>query len=440
MSEKVTRTRIPQFVPRFYQLDFLRSMDDGTKRAVLVWHRRSGKEIVCFNWMIKQAWWHRVGTYVYFFPTTTLGRRILWDGANKDGKRFLDYIPPEIIDGKPNSVEMKVRLTNGSLIQIIGTDQILNVGINPIGCIFSEYSLQDPKSWEFVRPILRENGGWSIFNFTPRGRNHAYDLYNMARLNSDWFSQVLSIRDTEVISEEDIQKERNEGMREDLIQQEYYCNFSQGIEGSYYGKYIDKLRRDGCIINIPYDPSLDVHTFWDLGYGDSTSILFVQFVGKEIRIIDSYESSGEGLSHYAKILQDKDYKYGTHYAPHDVEAGQLSVGKSLKHYAYEIGIKFETIPKTEIEFGIECARSLFPYLWIDEKKNNYFLKCIENYHKRFNSKESCYSNTPKHDWSSHFADSFRYLGVAYKLLVGNIKRSLTPEKIKEMRSRNTSFL
>ena len=112
---------LPAFEPRKYQLPFLHAMDSGTKRAVLVWHRRAGKEMTCFNWMIKEAFWHRRGTYVYFFPTASLGRRILWDGSNKEGKRFLDFIPKEIIDGQPNSVEMKVRLTNGSIIQIVGS-------------------------------------------------------------------------------------------------------------------------------------------------------------------------------------------------------------------------------------------------------------------------------------------------------------------------------
>jgi len=399
----------------------------------------SGKEVVCFNWLIKQAFVDRVGTYVYFFPTSRLGKRILWDGINGQGKRFLDYIPKRIIDGEPNSVEMKVKLINGSVIQIVGTDQILNVGINPIGCIFSEFSLQDPYAWEFVRPILRENKGWAVFNFTPRGANWAYDLFVMAKNNPDWFCQKLTIEDTKVISEEEIQKEREEGMSEELIQQEFFCSFNQGIEGSYYGRYVDELRRNNRIINLPYDPNLEVNTFWDLGFGDSTSILFVQFSGKEIRIIDSYENSGEGLAHYAKILQNKNYIYGTHYAPHDIESGHLSIGKSLKYYAFELGIRFETIPKTEIEFGIECARSLFPYLWIDENKNKFFLKCIENYHKKFNSKENCYSTTPHHDWSSHFADAFRYLGVAYKTLLDNKKRMLTPEKIREMKQKALSF-
>ena len=407
---------IPDFTPRKYQLPFLRAMDDGCKRAVLVWHRRAGKEIACFNYMIKMAFWHRVGTYVYFFPTSTLGRRILWDGADKNGKRFLNYIPEEIIEGNINSNEMKVRLKNGSVIQIIGSDQIINVGINPVGCVFSEYSLQDPKTWAFTRPILRENGGWAIFNFTPRGKNHAYELFLMAKHNPEWFCQHLSIADTQVLSEEDMQAEREEGMSEHLIQQEYYCSFDIGVEGAYYAKLLNKAYLENRIGNVPIETNASVDTYWDLGVSDETVILFCQNVGQEIHIIDIYRNQGEGLSHYAKVLQDKsqanDWVYGDHYAPHDIQVRELGSGAQTRlQMAKELGIQFKIVPNIPIAEGIELARGIFPRLWIDEIKCKFLLKCLENYHKNFSEKHNVYSDKPVHDWSSHSADAFRYMSI-----------------------------
>src|SRR5208282_1870328 len=120
----------------------------------------------------------------------------------------------------------------------------------PIGCVFTEFSLQDPVAWTLIRPILRENGGWAVFNFTPRGANHGKELYDMASRNSDWFSQLLTVEDTGVLTDTDIQKERDEGMSEDMIQQEYYCSFTLGVEGSYYAKYLQQARdenRIGCV-------------------------------------------------------------------------------------------------------------------------------------------------------------------------------------------------
>lgn len=409
-------TTIPAFTPRSYQFPFLKAMDNGCKRAVLVWHRRAGKEVTCWNWLIKQAYWHRVGTYVYFFPTSRLGRRILWDGSDKDGRKFIDSVPRSIIEGEPNSVEMKIKLKNGSIIQIIGTDTIVNVGINPIGCVFSEFSLQDDKAWNLIRPILRENGGWAVFNFTPRGKNHAYDLYLMAKTNPEWFCQKLSIRDSGVLSEEDIETERREGMSEQLIQQEYYCSFDQGVEGAYYAKLLDRAEMEGRITNVPYDPAVPVDTYWDLGVSDATAILFVQNVGKEVHIIDIYQNEGEGINHYANILQDKAQKsqwiYGSHYAPHDIQVRELGHGARTRwQSAKDLGIKFEIVPSLSIVEGIEMARVLFPRLWIDKNHCRYFLKCCENYHKLYNEKLNIYSDRPVHDWSSHMMDAFRMMAV-----------------------------
>lgn len=416
MSDDVT-IKVPAFEPRPYQLPFLKAMDEGCRRGVLVWHRRAGKEITCFNWLIKQAFWHRVGTYVYFFPTTGLGKRVLWDGCDKDGKRFLDYIPRSIIKGTPNSVDMKIELINGSIIQIIGSDKIINVGINPVGCVFSEFSLQDPRTWSFTRPILRENGGWAVFNFTPRGQNAAYDLFLMAKNNPDWFCQKLSIDDTGVLDESDMEAERNEGMSEQLIQQEYYCSFAQGAEGAYYASLLNKAELDGRLTLIPSDPHVNVNTYWDLGVGDQTAILFAQQVGQEVRLLDMYHAEGEGLHHYAQVLRKKaeenDWIYGEHWAPHDIKVRELGSGaKTRLEIARELGIDFMVTPNLPIAEGIELARALWSRLWVDTGNCKYFLKCAENYHKQYNEKLNVYSSKAVHDWSSDVMDAYRYMAVA----------------------------
>lgn len=424
--------RIPDFDPRPYQLDFLRALDEGAKRAVIVWHRRAGKEIVCFNYMVRQAYWHRVGTYVYFFPTTRLGRRILWDGINKDGRRFIDYVPSRIVD-KINEQEMKITLRNGSVIQIIGTDLIENVGVNPVGVVFSEFSLQDPKAWTYTRPILRENGGWAIFNFTPRGRNHAYDMYLMAKNNPDWFCQKLSIEDTGVLTADDMDAERREGMSEQMIMQEYYCDFDQGAEGSFYSKLLNKADVEGRLTDICFDPQYRVLTFWDIGVGDETCILFVQQIGQRVHLIDMYNAEGEGLSHYAQILDERSKKYGyvyeDHYAPHDIEVREWGTGARTRlQIARDLGIKFKIVPKIGFHEGIEHGRGLFPRLYVDQNKCNYFIKCAENYHKKYNERLNVYSDKAEHDWSSHTMDAYRYMAIIMnKLRNGNMTEDYAEE-------------
>src|SRR5690606_23106327 len=115
-------------------------MDDGCRHAVLVWHRRAGKDKTVFNFMVKRMF-ERVGVYYYIFPTYRQGRMILWDGIDREGFRFLNHFPVELRDGEVNNTEMKVKAKNGSLLQVVGSDNIdLVVGTNPVGVAYSEYA------------------------------------------------------------------------------------------------------------------------------------------------------------------------------------------------------------------------------------------------------------------------------------------------------------
>lgn len=435
--ENIINIELPHnFAPRDYQVPLFKAMEQGRRRAICTWHRRAGKDVTALNITI-QKMTEEVGVYFYVFPTYNQARKVIWDSVTNDGKRLLDYFPKELVS-KINHSEMKIRLVNGSLFQLVGSDNVdALMGTNPKGVVFSEYALQNPKAYEYIKPILTANKGWAIFVSTPRGKNHFYDLWTMALRSDDWFCEKVTVEDTGFIKQEDIDKDIREGMSEETANQEYLCSFEKGIEGTYYGKFIDECYKSGRVTKVRYDPALVVDTYWDLGYGDSTSIIFSQRAGKEIHIIDCYENSGEGLSHYAKVLQEKGYVYGEHYGPHDVEAGHLSIGRSLKSYARELGIDFRVVPKQSIEYGIECSRSIFQSVWFDSKKCERLLKCLENYHKKYNDKMQCYSNVPCHDYSSHFADAWRYMAVSLRGAQGKRTR-LTPESIREMRERATS--
>lgn len=389
------------------------------RRCCLVWHRRAGKEKTCWNYMIVKAC-QKVGVYYYLFPHFSQGRKILWDGMDANGKKFLDHIPKQLISGDPNATEMKIRLVNGSIIQIIGTNNVDSiVGTNPIGCVFSEYSLQNPIAWQLIRPILTENDGWAIFNFTPRGANHAKELYDMANSNKSWFCQLLTVEDTGAISPSAIEEERSGGMSEDYIQQEFYCSFTLGIEGSYYAKYMQDARDEDRIGAVPWQKTGRVYTAWDIGIGDSTAIIFFQLVGNSVHIIDYYENQGEGLPHYAEILFRKPYLYADHYAPHDVQNRHFSSGMSTLEVAGGLGLKFTVLPTLHIriEEGIEGLRGIFPRIYMDEVKCKHLIKCIENYRKEFDDNHKVYKNRPVHDWASHGADAARYLAIAVKRFV-----------------------
>jgi hypothetical protein len=308
---------------------------------------------------------------------------------------------------------MKITLTNSSIIQVIGTEHIdAVVGTNPIGVVFSEYPLQRPSVWDYIRPILAENGGWAIFNGTPRGKNHAYELFITNQTNPKWFTQTLTVDDTLAISPEDLKEEQVSGMSEDKFQQEFYCSWDRGQEGSYYAKYLQEAELQERVCNVPIDPYIPVDTFWDLGVGDATSIVFIQRVSQEIRVIDYYESVGHGLEHYLRILRDKDYNYGEHYAPHDIQVRVLTQGARTRwDIAKEMGIPFKIVPSVSIEEGISNVRAIFHRCWFDEKRCKNLLKCLENYHKQYIEKYNVYADQPVHDWSSHASDAFRMMGI-----------------------------
>lgn len=358
------------------------------------------------------------GIYYYFFPTYSQGKKALWEAIGKDGLPYIKHFPEELVE-TINQTEMKVKYHNGSIFQIIGTDDIDRVvGTNPRGVVFSEYSLQNPKAWDFIRPILLENGGWAIFNFTARGKNHAYDLY-MAGLNSPhWFVQKLTVDDTKALTPEEIQRERDEGMTEDMVQQEYYCSFTAAIQGSYYYAQYDEAERNQRFGNVPYDEQLPVYTVWDLGIGDSMAIGFYQLLGQEVRMIDYLEATGQGLPWYAQQIQQKGYVYGDHFAPHDIKVRELGTGKSRLETAKALGINFKVVESLPVQDGIDAARALFKRLWVDETKCKDWLRLIPQYTKEYDEAKKVFKNTPLHDWTSHGADMFRYAAIVIRKMGG----------------------
>ena len=201
-------------------------------------------------------------------------------------------------------------------------------------------------------------------------------------------------------------------MSEDMIQQEYYTSFDMGIEGSYYNKYVDRCKRGERVGVVPWECGFKVHTAWDIGVRDKTSIIFFQTIGQTVRVIDCYENSKQGLEHYAEILANKPYLYGTHIAPHDIRVREWGSGITRVEKARQLGIQFVISQNHEIPDGIEACRSLFSKIWIDEEKGADLIKALENYRQEYDSKKKVYLPRPLHDWSSHFADAFRYLATS----------------------------
>lgn len=436
------------YTPRDYQIPPMAALDAGIKRVIAMWHRRAGKEKTFVNYCAK-AMLDRVGTYFYFFPTYAQAKKAIWDGKDRDGFPFIAHFPDALVKSK-HSTDLKIEYWNGSIFQLIGTDNIDSImSTNPIGCVFAEYSLQDPRAWEYVRPILSENGGWAAFDFTPRGKNHAFDLYTMALNNHDWFVQKLVAGDsgtkrpdgTPVISDKQIDDERRAGMDEDLIQQEYFCSFEGVQRGSYYGKQLQAAREQNRITRVPYEEGVGVETWWDIGVGDSTAIWFTQTVGKEVRVIEYFEASGESIAYFAKELQSRPYVYTAHHGPHDLQvrewgnAAEDGRPRARIDSAAQLGIKFQIVPNLSVDDGINAVRSILSMCWFDAEKCKRGLAALESYHKDYDEKKQCFRSYPVHDWSSHGADGFRYFAVGHRF-----SKPKTPPKGGMGSSGRTTFM
>jgi hypothetical protein len=355
----------------------------------------------------------RVGLYYYIAPYYNQGRQIIWEGADKDGRRFLDYIPQPLI-GSSTKLDMRIKLVNGSQIKLVGSDNIDSiVGTNPIGIVFTEFSLHKRGVWDYLRPILSENGGWALFNGTPRGMaNEMYELYVKAlRPDSTWFLQHITRDDTGVPTLEAIQEDRESGMPEALILQEYYTNFLTGNVGTYYSLEMEMLRSSDRIGKCPYDPRLPVYTFWDLGKRDATAVWFLQVFQHELRIIDYYEDVEKSLIHHIKHIKSLPYSYEDHYAPHDIKVEEMSTKISRWETASEHGIEFEVVDKLPLMEGIDAVREVLPRCWFNRATTQLGRRALEHYHKSYDAKGEVFSETPAKSWANHGSDAFRMLAV-----------------------------
>ena len=201
-------------------------------RGLTVWPRRNGKDLIALNILIAKAI-QRVGLYLYIGPLHTQVRQIVWMGGTNEGKKFLDFIPKQLIRAKRNS-QMEIELINGSMIKLVGSDQYDSLmGLNCVGAIFTEYSLQRPEAWDYIRPMMASNGGWALFNGTPRGLNHMHAMAKMGEKNPSWFYQYLTRDDTGVPTLEAIEADRRAGMKESLIEQEYYCSWTASSDSTF---------------------------------------------------------------------------------------------------------------------------------------------------------------------------------------------------------------
>jgi len=365
-------------------------------------------------------------TYWHMLPEAAQARKAIWEAVNPHtGIRRIDEAFPKEIRDTTHNQEMFIRFINGSTWQVVGSDNYNSlVGSPPYGVVFSEWALADPNAWAYIRPILRENGGWAVFITTPRGDNHAKSMFDFAEGNTSWFGECLSAESTDVFTADELAEELAEYIAQwgedqgrSLYEQEYLCSFEAAILGAYFAHELRTAKKENRVCALDYEPMLKVDTWWDLGIDDSMTIWFSQSSKTEHRFIDYYEMSGEGLQHYANVLADKKkangWKYGYHTAPHDINVRELSTGKSRLQSAREMGLYFRAAKRpSKKEDAIEAARRILPKCWFDKKKCENGISALSNYRKQYDEKNKVFGTKPVHDWSSHGADAFQTFAIS----------------------------
>lgn len=394
----------------------------------------------------------RAATYWHMLPQADQARKALWDAVNpKTGKRRIDEAFPYELRAATRENEMFIRFKSGSTYQVVGSDNFESlIGSPPAGIVFSEWSKAKPQAWGLLSPILAENGGWAVFIYTPRGRNHGLRLLETARKTPGWFGEVLDADETGVLTPEALQEALTEyegiygkEYAYDLWRQEFYCDFQAPMLGAVYAREFARVDKEGRICRVEHDPSYPVFTAWDLGYSDDTGIWFYQVIAGEIRILEYVAANQKGVDYYAaqvlgrevqldiiggelvctmgapipEIAHRRAYQYARHWLPHDARAKTMAaMGKSIiEQLAKALTLaKLAIAPELGLEDGIQAARLMFQRCYFDADGTAEGIEALRNYHRAFDEKKAALRDTPVHDWTSHGADAFRILAVAWR--------------------------
>ena len=400
------------YKPRDVFLDFHERQE---RWSIVVAHRRCGKTVACINDLIYKALMEgkEDGRYAYVAPYYSQAKNIAWDYLQRFAQPVLS---------KANQSELWVELITGARIRLFGADNPDALrGLYLDGIVLDEYAdMRSPRIWgEIIRPLLADRLGWAVFIGTPKGHNSFWDVYSNALNNPEWYVKTLRASQTELIPTSEL-ADAAKMMSQDQYLQEFECDFESAILGAFYGKEMRALTDSGRITNVEYDPLFPVHTAWDLGYSDDTSIWWYQVVHGEIRLLDYHSSNGQPIAFYTGLIQAKEreygYNYGIHWLPHDARAKTLaSNGKSIiEQLSVKIPLeKMKIVPGLSLQDGIQASRLALMRAWFDTKCDD-GIECLRQYQRLYDEDSKSFRDKPRHDWTSHGADAFRMLSIAWR--------------------------
>lgn len=385
--------------------------DRSERWAVIVAHRRAGKTVACILDLIDAAirCKKKNPRFAYVAPLLKQAKDTAWTYVKDYGLR--------IPGAKVHENELRLDLPGGARIRLYGADKPDGMrGIYLDGVVMDEYGDMHPKMYsDVVRPALSDRKGWATWIGTPKGPNDFHKLWQKAQGAPDHFKLMLRASDSGILDPTELADARAHMATPEQYAREFECSFAAPDVGVYYGREMETATNEGRILSGVYDRAHEVHTSWDLGASDMTVIWFFQKVGMQVRLVDYYSNNGFGLDHYAEVLQDRKYKYGRHYFPFDVEQRHLGTGiiaHSRKQMLADLGIHVNVISKHSIEDGISAVRKMLPKCVFDKDKCKEGIEALQLYHRAWDDQRKVFLERPYHDWTSHPADSIRYLAMS----------------------------
>jgi len=393
-----------EYDPRLPQADIHQAVHKN-RFVVVVAHRRMGKTVCAINQLIHSALNCELKNprYALISPTYSQSKRVAWD-------MLTEYTRP--LQAANNIAELRSDFM-GRRISLYGADNIDALrGIYLDGVVIDEYAQINPSLFsEIIRPAIADRKGWVMFIGTPKGRNHFATLRDKAATGKDgWKLLEFKASETGLVDQEELDAALKE-MGEDKYSQEFEVNFHTPVEGAYYGTLINDLEFKHQINDsVIRDDICKTFVSWDLGMGDSTAIFVAQSAGQEIHIIDFLENHGQGLDYYINWLRDNRYDTAEQLLPHDIQVRELGTGKSRFEFLEEAGLNCRVVPKLGIDDGIQAVRRMLPRCWFNTKVKD-AVDLLRNYRRTYDEKRDVFFDKPLHDFTSHAADSFRYLAV-----------------------------
>jgi len=421
----MARIEIP-YSPRYHQRAIHKAR---VKNTVIVWHRRAGKTVMADNELIKSALLCplKAPRFAYIAPQRNQAKAVAWD--------YLKHYSRVIPGVQFNEAELRADFPNGGRVTLYGADNPDAMrGLYLGGVVRDEVAQMPPRMMsEIITPALLDRNGWKILIGTPSGHNAFYEAYQLARAemaagNPDWYAGLLRASESGILPQEALDDARKQ-MTPEEYEQEFECSFEAAILGAYYGKELAAAEREGRICAVPVDPSYPVHTAWDFGLRDPTSVWFFQVTGQGVRFVDFFESPDLNVPQMRDLINDRGYWYGSHIGPHDMEhrtrtETTLVTLKKLMTFA---GLDFIVADRSPLMAGIHAAKMMLPTCWFDSVKCKQGIETLKLYRQRQDPNTGTWSNIPVHDWTSHASDAFRYAAVMRDAVAGSgIRGGITP--------------